>query len=731
MKKQKRISIMIAISFIIQCLSLVTFASNSFASTAGISVQMYNSNTQTYSNTLSPNFKIYNTGTTSIDLSTIKVRYYYTSDGITGQTYTCDYAGHYSNITSSTKGQIVSMANQTSDADTYLEIYFTSSAGVIAPNSYVEVKGRIISYNYQNYTQNNDYSFNPTATNYADSNKVTIYADGVLQAGTAPVTESTQAITLRYEAEDGITTDSSMIKSDPYCSNGEYVGDIGQSNTLTINADIPETGTYTMTIYYRSATNKAVRFTQSNGRSYGIVCLGNGNVSNIGSVSTEVELNEGTCDLVFSNPSTTAPEIDFITITKDLVANTNFELGTNGSPVGWTARKVGSDICSWDANGGVDNSKALSITSSSCKPIYDCSYFESEEIELEPYKYYRAEVLVRTDITSSVGHENFQGANISVRFKATSKRNYENFYWGMVSQGVINNNNGWTTAVINFQAPYDGKVIFRLNNCSAIGTCWFDDFKVYPDDEMVKMESSKVMIGLERSAIIDSGITEQRLDQFISAYDQLVNENEEFTGLDYADHFENEKLKILSRINLPYGGEASTKAFIWWNGDGVKDELERYNNLRALSWTLPHEIGHQFDIARWNFDGEFWASFKAFATLTTTRSTIYIGDSYYGANGRPGLWQYFEDRDLDKFNNNEYAGDYIIGVLGVKSNTSWSSFTKAFQYFADNNNSIPYSGYDKFCLFLDKLDEYENRDIGTTRSLFTNQQLQVIKNQLR
>ncbi|GAE89178.1 cellulose binding domain-containing protein [Acetivibrio straminisolvens] len=186
MRKQRRISIMVAVFFIIQCLSLATFASNSFASTASVSVEMYNSNTQTYSNTISPNFKIYNTGSTSINLSTIKVRYYYTSDGITGQTYICDYAENQSNIASSTVGQIVSMTNQTSDADTYLEIYFTSSAGVVLPGSYVEVKGRIVSYNYQNYTQSNDYSFNPTATYYQSSNKVTIYVNGVLKGGTEP-----------------------------------------------------------------------------------------------------------------------------------------------------------------------------------------------------------------------------------------------------------------------------------------------------------------------------------------------------------------------------------------------------------------------------------------------------------------------------------------------------------------------------------------------------------------
>ncbi|WP_265443056.1 cellulose binding domain-containing protein [Acetivibrio straminisolvens] len=731
MRKQRRISIMVAVFFIIQCLSLATFASNSFASTASVSVEMYNSNTQTYSNTISPNFKIYNTGSTSINLSTIKVRYYYTSDGITGQTYICDYAGNQSNIASSTVGQIVSMTNQTSDADTYLEIYFTSSAGVVLPGSYVEVKGRIVSYNYQNYTQSNDYSFNPTATYYQSSNKVTIYVNGVLKGGTEPISDAGQGeLPLRYEAEEGVVTVSSMVKSDPYCSNGQYVGDIGVNNTLSINAIIPETDTYTLTIYYRTATNKALRFTQSTGTSYAMVCPGNGNTRNIGSISKEVSLQKGACQLIFSNPSATAPEIDFITITKDLVPNTDFESGANGQPIGWTAKAMSGDTCTWDMTGGVDNSKALSITSSAYRNNYGSSYFESAEIQLEPYKYYRAEVLVRTQITGFEEHNTFAGGNISVRLKASNKRDYET-HWGMISKGVINNHEDWATAVINFQAPYDGKVKFRLNNCDAIGTCWFDDFKLYTDDSMVKMEGSKIMFGVRRADIIDSGISSDALDEFISTYDRLVDENESLTGLDYETHFENEKIKVVQRINLPWVGEASTRSYIWWNYDAVKDDFIHFKNESALSWALPHEIGHQFDIDRWNFDGEFWGSFKGYAALSRVGCVVYMGNTYYGKKGTPGLWYYFEFKDLDKLENNEYSGDFIIGLLAVRSATSWNSFTQTFQYFADENNYIPTNNYEKFLLFLNKLDEYENRPIGYTLSLFTEQQLNVIEYQLK
>lgn len=733
MKKLNRTSAILAISIIIQLICTVFLVPASFAAGESITIQMYNGNTQASSNTISPNFKIYNQGSTTVNLSNVKVRYYYTSDGITGQTYTCDYAGNSTTITSSTKGQIVSMTSQTSNANNYLEIYFTSSAGSLSPGKYIEVKGRITNANYKNYNQSNDYSFNSSATNYVASSKVTTYINGVLSSGTEPVTVPTSSPTptpskskvkIKYEAENGYTNKSDMIMSNSYCSNGKYVGNLGLGNSLTIKADIPETATYTLSIYYRTAKDKNVRFSQTLGtESYTIKCPGNVNPNIIGGVSKEVFLVKGTCNLVLSNPTESAPDIDFITITKNLVANTDFEAGTSNLPNNW---KASSSNCSWDTTGGVNGSKALKITSSS---IYSNNYYESDEIELEPYKFYRAEVSVRASISDSSNWYTFQGANISVLFKGSNQRTSEEQFWGMISKGLVETNNGWKTAIINFQAPYNGKVKFRLNNSYGKGTCWFDNFKLYPDDNMVKMEGKKVMFGYERTDLIDSGITSNNIDNYISQYDKLIDENIKLTGLDFTKHFENEKIKILSRIDQPWGGEASAKVFIWFSDSDVVNDLTRFNTYNSLSWALPHEIGHTFDRNEWNFDGEFWASFKAYAALTNSKSKIFMNGTYMDAAGTPGLKEYFTDKDLYQFDNNTYAGDFILGQLASRSGISWSSYTKAFQYFA-NSTSIPYNNYEKFYLFMNKLDEYENNAPGTTLSLFTRQQLNVIEHQL-
>lgn len=188
MKKQlKKVSAIITICFVLQCLSSV-FLINTFAATGSIKVQMYNDNRQLSSNTISPSFKIYNTGSVSVSLSSVKVKYYYTSDGITGQTFICDYAGNPSKtITSSTIGSILEMPRITSSADNYLEISFTSAAGSISPNSYIEVKGRIINSTWGNYDQSNDYSFNETSSTYSDWSNLTGFISNTLSWGKEPI----------------------------------------------------------------------------------------------------------------------------------------------------------------------------------------------------------------------------------------------------------------------------------------------------------------------------------------------------------------------------------------------------------------------------------------------------------------------------------------------------------------------------------------------------------------
>jgi hypothetical protein len=167
-----------------EILSFTTLAAEPTPATDGsIKVQLYNQNITATSNQIYPNIQLVNTGSTAIALATVKIRYYYTIDGVKSQNFYCDYSTMGSrNIT----GTFVAMTTAKTGADTYLEIGFSSGAGSLAAGASITIQARIAKSDWTNYTQTNDYSFNPTATAYVDWTRVTGYISGVLQWGTEP-----------------------------------------------------------------------------------------------------------------------------------------------------------------------------------------------------------------------------------------------------------------------------------------------------------------------------------------------------------------------------------------------------------------------------------------------------------------------------------------------------------------------------------------------------------------
>jgi hypothetical protein len=148
-----------------------------------IKVQFYNQSTAATSNQIYLNIKLINTGSSAVALSNVKIRYYYTKNGTQTQNFYCDYSPvGSSNIT----GSFVTLATAKTGADTYVEVGFTSGAGSIAAGGNTTVQARVAKSDWSNYTQTDDYSFNSSATTFADWTKVTGYVSGSLQWGIEP-----------------------------------------------------------------------------------------------------------------------------------------------------------------------------------------------------------------------------------------------------------------------------------------------------------------------------------------------------------------------------------------------------------------------------------------------------------------------------------------------------------------------------------------------------------------
>ncbi|HOJ78348.1 MAG TPA: cellulose binding domain-containing protein, partial [Bacillota bacterium] len=196
------------LTFCLLIIGILTLSTLSlFAAAPALRVQMYNGNRASEINTVFPWFKLTNTGSEVIDLSKVKLRYFYTIDGEKPQNFWCDWssAGN-GNVT----GTFVKLEPAQSNADYYLEIGFKSAAGQLKPGQSVELHCRFAKQDWSNFNQLNDYSFNPIATTYVDWDRVE-----VIIAGTKPTTSHdfqadgiwvNQPVTIRLTADNGQAT---------------------------------------------------------------------------------------------------------------------------------------------------------------------------------------------------------------------------------------------------------------------------------------------------------------------------------------------------------------------------------------------------------------------------------------------------------------------------------------------------------------------------------------------
>ncbi|GIO11312.1 endoglucanase [Cohnella xylanilytica] len=152
--------------------------------TGGLVVQYKTTNSSPTDNQAYAQFNIKNTGTSAVNLSGLKLRYYFTKDGNSALSFWCDYAQVGS---SNVSGAFATVSPAKTGGDTYLEISFGSGAGSIAAGGQSgEIQVRFAKSDWSNFNEADDYSYDATKTSFADWSKATLYQNGTLVWGTEP-----------------------------------------------------------------------------------------------------------------------------------------------------------------------------------------------------------------------------------------------------------------------------------------------------------------------------------------------------------------------------------------------------------------------------------------------------------------------------------------------------------------------------------------------------------------
>lgn len=136
-------------------------------------------------NTIRTNVAIKNTGTKAINLSDVKLRYWFTKDSDEAPELAFDYVRvGVSNLVA----KLGTVEKPVSVADSYVEIGFGENAGLLPAGADTgDIQFKISKTGYALYDQSNDYSFvSSVSKDFAENKKITAYVKSALSFGSEP-----------------------------------------------------------------------------------------------------------------------------------------------------------------------------------------------------------------------------------------------------------------------------------------------------------------------------------------------------------------------------------------------------------------------------------------------------------------------------------------------------------------------------------------------------------------
>jgi len=181
-----RIGLLVALFALIPVLASQSSVALAAQDAVGVKVQDRSHDNENPDNTLYALYRIINTGTGSVPLSSLTMRYWFTNETPADPlVFECDWAQVNCG---NTTAKFVDLPSVRTRANMYVEIGFGSGAGSLAPGqSSGEVQTRIHHVNWSLFDTFDSYSFiSDESFVYSDTQTVTLYLNGSLIWGVEP-----------------------------------------------------------------------------------------------------------------------------------------------------------------------------------------------------------------------------------------------------------------------------------------------------------------------------------------------------------------------------------------------------------------------------------------------------------------------------------------------------------------------------------------------------------------
>ena len=181
-----RIGLLVALFALIPVLASQSSVALAAQDAVGVKVQDRSHDNENPDNTLYALYQIINTGTGSVPLSSLRMRYWFTNETPADPlVFECDWAQVNCG---NTTAKFVDLPSVRTRANMYVEIGFGSGAGSLAPGqSSGEVQTRIHHVNWSLFDTFDSYSFiSDESFVYSDTQTVTLYLNGSLIWGVEP-----------------------------------------------------------------------------------------------------------------------------------------------------------------------------------------------------------------------------------------------------------------------------------------------------------------------------------------------------------------------------------------------------------------------------------------------------------------------------------------------------------------------------------------------------------------